>query len=321
MKRDNGRWCYAALVAGFLACAASPAAGQTAADVAAARDLFKEASALSQTNDWEGARKAYAKSLQLKRAAITLYSIGVAEKHTGHLLDALEHFRAFLAEPSSQATKPYEQPARDAIAELEKRVARIVLIIEPLEADPEVTIDGADVPKAALDHPRLIDPGAHEIVVHAKGYVPAKQSASTSEGQSTTVKIKLDPAPAEPVVAPPPATSSAAPVVMPHTDAPPAPNRTLPLALIGGGGALLVGGIVVGVLGVSQASSAPTKDGPQASSAKTKALVGDILGGAGIVAAGIGVVLLITSKPPKRDAAGSIGPWAAGSVGGMRVRF
>jgi hypothetical protein len=75
------------------------------------------------------------------------------------------------------------------------------------------------------------------------------------------------------------------------------------------------------MIGVSQASKAKTKDGPEASSAKTKALIGDILGGAGIVAAGVGVVLLVTTKAPKREAAGFITPWAAGNVGGMRVRF
>jgi hypothetical protein len=157
--------------------------------------------------------------------------------------------------------------------------------------------------------------------VTAKGYLPAKQSANVGEGASATVTFKLAPAPTAAVSPPPPHVDAGTTTSHVKTPVAPPPNRALPVALMGGGAALLVGGVVVGMLGVKDASNAPTKDGPEAHSAKTKALIGDVVGGAGIVAAGVGLVLFVTTKPAKREASRSIAPWAAGPVGGVSVRF
>jgi hypothetical protein len=315
---------------------AVPAAShaQSAADVASARDLFKEAALMGLKGDWEGARSAYAKSLKLKRAPITLYSIAVAEKNTGHLIDALEHFRAFLAEPSTPATQPYEDSARGATEELAKRVAHVLVKLTPDGAGPRVTIDGVEVPTAALDVPRMVDPGEHEVAASANGYLAAKQSVRLAEGGSTTVTLALAKAPVDAAAPEPPVLAPAARSTEPPSRAPdsaPLPNRTLPVALMVGGGALLAGGVVVGLLGVSQASGAPTQDGPDATSGKTKALAGDIVGGVGIAAAGLGVVLFVLGKPtrargssvaPQRhESAWSIMPWGCGDVAGLRLRY
>ena len=91
--------------------------------------------------------------------------------------------------------------------------------------------------------------------------------------------------------------------------------------IIGAGGAVFVGGLVVGLLGVSQASSATTKDGSDASAARTKGVVGDVVGGTGLAAVAVGGVLLLVGKPTKTGNAGAITPWASGSFAGARVAF
>src|SRR5690606_22178751 len=129
---------------------------QSAADVAVAREMFIEGSELARQGRWEQARERYERSLELKRAPITLYSLGVAQQQTGQLVEALESFRAFLAEPSAPATKEYEPLARQAVQELERRVAEIELRMSPADvAGLVVKIDGVAVPAAALDRPRL----------------------------------------------------------------------------------------------------------------------------------------------------------------------
>ncbi|HVY47558.1 MAG TPA: hypothetical protein VHB21_16830, partial [Minicystis sp.] len=98
MKRLRAALLAASLGAALFA-AAPCARAQDAADVAAARDLFNEATRYAAAGQWELARDRYQRSLTLKRAAITMYSLGVAQQNTGRLVEALESFRAFLAEP------------------------------------------------------------------------------------------------------------------------------------------------------------------------------------------------------------------------------
>src|SRR5271155_4606482 len=62
-----------------------PAHADAAADLGRARDLFLEGSKLSETGDWEGARDRFERSLKLKRAALTLYNLGIAQQEKGRL--------------------------------------------------------------------------------------------------------------------------------------------------------------------------------------------------------------------------------------------
>src|SRR3954466_12139883 len=74
-------------------------------DVAAARDLFREGSKLAEAGSWEAARDRFERSLKRKRAALTLYNLGIAQQETGHLADAIESYRAFLALPAEATTQ------------------------------------------------------------------------------------------------------------------------------------------------------------------------------------------------------------------------
>jgi hypothetical protein len=310
----------AALSAALLAAPAARA--QSAADVAAARELFKEGSRLGNEGRWDEARDRYERSLQLKRAAITLYSLGVAQHRTGRLVDALESLRAFLAEPPAPATEPWQGPAKELVAELEKRVASIELAITPPGLPGlSVTIDGKAIPAAALDRRRLVDPGAHQILVSATGHREARAQITLAEGSSQRVALTLVPAPR--VEPPLPPKTPLGPLR--REEAPPeAPSRALPFALLGGGAAALGAGIAVGWVGVGEAKSAPTRDGPEASRARAKMLAGDIVAGAGIAAAGAGLVVLVvqavSGKAPKPGSV-SLSVWTSGPGVGLAGRF
>lgn len=312
-----------ALVAAALAAALlgpAPARAQSAADVAAARDLFKEASRLGNEGKWEEARDRYERSLQLKRAAITLYSLGVAQHRTGRLVEALESLRAFLAEPSTPGTEAWIAPARELVAELEKRVASIELaVLPPALPGLSVKVDGQEIPAAALDRRRLLDPGAHQITASAAGHLPAHAQVTLAEGGAQRVQLTLVPAP--PVE--PPAPPKVPGVAPPREEPPrPTPHRALSFALLGGGAAALGVGLAVGWLGVGEAKAAPTRDGPEAKSARAKMLAGDVAAGAGIAAAGAGVVVLVvqavSGKAPK---AAGLSVWTTGQAVGLAGRF
>lgn len=302
-NRSSGASLGAAVLVATLACAAPRSAlAQSASDVEAARALFVEGAKLGNEGRWKEARDLYARSLQLKAAPITRYSLGVAQRETGHLADALSSFRAFLAEPEAPATARFTAPTRAAVTALEARVSRISIGIEPRAIDGlTLTIDGQPVPPAS-DAPREIDAGPHDVIARAPGFRPGSAHFVVAEGAGTAVTITLaattGPLASKALVRP---LDTLAP-----TDPPPTPNaapgRTLPFALLGVGGALFIGGATLGLVGVSQASGAPTRDGSAAHSAQAKGIAGDLLAGAGIATAGIGLILLLTrgsTSPPR----------------------
>jgi hypothetical protein len=298
----------AILLAALASSAVRPALAQSASDTDTARALFVEGARLGNEGRWREARDLYARSLQLKPAAITRYSLGVAQQETGHLADALACFRAFLAEPETTATARYTAPARAAVAALEPRVGRVSIVIEPRAIDGlSLTIDGQPVPPTS-DAPRDIDPGAHDLQARAPGFRPAAAHFVVAEGVGAAVSVTL---------APTTASLGSKAVVRPldaAVDAPPpppgAPSRALPFALLGIGGALFVGGATLGLVGVSQASNAATRDGAAAHAAQGKAIAGDILGGAGLAAAGVGLIILLTRgaspAPPNRSSGSTV---------------
>ncbi len=269
---------------------------QSPADVALARELFRDGAKLAQEARWAEARERYTRSLALRRAPLTLYSLGVANRELGRLVESLESFRAFLVEmdPQNAAYKPYEEPAREAVAALEKRVGRLDLQVVP--ADPKalsVRVDREEVPKAALGLPRIVDPGEHSIVVRAEGYGEASTTATVAEGEQITVTVKLVPLG---VKGPGPGPKKKPP----GGDTPPiVPERPVaPIVLLAGGATFLATGLTVGLIGVQKASNAPVQDGPDATQARRLALAGDIVGSLGVLAAGAGLAMLLLGKPP-----------------------
>jgi tetratricopeptide (TPR) repeat protein len=245
-----------AILAALLSLPAGLARAQSDKDVETARALFVEASTLADQGRFADARDRYQLSLRLRRAAITLYSLGVVDRELGRLVEAQESFRAFLAEPSAPGTQGYEEPARKALAEIDGKLAAA----------------------------RLAD--------------------------ATTA---------------PPAAGATAPLASGPVPAPLAPvarlDRTIPFALIGGGGALFVVGLVTGLVGLAQAGNAGSPTDAVAESARTKGFIGDFMAGAGLAAAGAGVVVLLVQKSPEPAKAASVRPWIAGTRAGVTIQF
>ena len=276
-----------------------PAAAQSPADVETARAIFVEGAKLANQGRWEQARELYARSLQLRPAPITHYSLGVAEKETGHLADALGSFRAFLAEPPTPATAAYVTPARAAIAALEQRIGRVKISIDPSPIEGlALAIDGQPAPVASQGGSREVDPGAHEVMARAPGFRAASARFSVAEGGAAVVVITLTPTPGS-------------------------GRRIVPLVLLGSGGALFSTGAVLGLVGVKQASHATTRNGPDARAARAKGIAGDVIGGVGLVSAGVGLVLLLTqSRPgPTPPSAGAVTLSTSEAGTGLEMRF
>lgn len=279
------------------------------ADIATARELFREGLELSKEEKWPEARVKLGQSLALKQAALTFYTLAVADKNTGHLVAALEHFRGFLAQPVTDKTESFVEPARRAVAELEKRVAGAIITVSP-RGSPNlaVRLDGEDLPLAALGRRRLLDPGEHVVTAKADGFVPKTQRLVVAEGETREVVLALERGPLD------------------EAPAPEAEVPWIPVILLGSGAVVAGAGLALGIVGVNEAKDAPTQDGEEADAAVKKTIAGDVLMGVGGAAAGVGLVLLILhfvaeDDEPPSAAPVAIHPWAAGNALGVELRF
>lgn len=168
-------------------------------------------------------------------------------------------------------------------------------------------------------HP--VDPGAHDIVARAPGRAEARAHLTVPEGGSVTVTLTLTPLP-----------SSRVPVEAEVDVRPPGPvareapgsggerwPRALPPALLGTGGAVVAGGVALGLAGLIDAQQAPSSRRAAAGDGEAAQIAGGVLIGAGVAAAGVGLVLLLVQ--PSRPVAAAARPWIRPGPGGVSVSF
>jgi hypothetical protein len=276
------------LLAGLLVFAnGRSASADSADDLARARDLFREGAALAERGDWKGALDRYERSAKIKRAALTLYNLGIAQAENGYLLDAIATFHDFLAEPVDPATARYVEPVRATVPKLEARLAHVEFTVTPKGTTVAVRVDGRELTTPAK--PTAVDPGVHQIVAVAAGFGEVRETIALPEGGHAAVSLDLE---------------SRRTV---------APSVVLPAALAVTGVTLLAGGTVMIGIGARAGLSRPDK------SATNTLVAGSVVGGVGALVLGIGIGMLV--RRPPRAAAATLLPWFDGRVGGLRANF
>jgi hypothetical protein len=193
--------------------------------------------------------------------------------------------------------------------------------------DVRVSVDGQQVAQRLDGSEIPIDPGAHTVRFERTGSAPIEQQVVVRVGDhhrsvSATFASPVAPAP------------SAAPTYA-LQEPPPSGGRSLvlPIALIGVGVASLGVASYFWLSGLSDHSSmgsgcAVTHSCTQSAvdAGQAKLVVGDVAGGLGIVAAGIGAgILLFGHSPSRAPASGSAGldvrPVAGGAAVDLTARF
>lgn len=272
--------------------ATTPAAANDAPDPRA-RALFREGITASKEQRWADARRALEKAVAIERAPILLYSLAVAERNTGKLVAAAGHFHEFLRLPAQGRSRAFREPAERALAEVEGRIGHVVVVLEPAAADAVVRIDDEALPRSALGGPHPIDPGTHVITVTAPGYRNLRRTIAIEPRGHEDVTLRLTAAPGH------------VPIV--------------PAVVLGIGGALMLAGVAVGVVGIVEATEARAAD--EAEPARAKAIAGNVTVGAGLLTFGVGLVLLLVNDDEAADSHAAISPWAGANGAGIELRF
>ena len=264
------------LIAALLSAALTPtvAFAQTSdADKGTARDLTIEGYKALQVNDYTAALDRFTRADALYHAPTVILGLARAHVGLGKLVSARELYNRLAHETlPSDASKASKKAVLDAQKELDALALRIPSVVISVKGNDaaKVTLDGIEVPTAALGVKRPVDPGKHVVTASAAGFATSEVTVILAEGKSETVTLKLKrgeaepppvvaivPAAKPPVATPMPPTAATTPALMPPTQPEPAPEqskgngstqKTIGLVALGVGAAgLLVGGITGGM--------------------------------------------------------------------------
>lgn len=311
MKAASSALTLALALLGLLASSAPATADPSEADLA-----FKKGRDFLKAGNYAAACEQFAKSQSLDPQLGTEFNLGECEEKLGKLAAALAHYRD-VADHDTNAQR--RSVAIDTAAELDKRVPRVQLQLDPPTAPATVKLGALAVPCVRGRCDARVDRGHYAAVATAPGYRDATATVDVA-GEGTTVIVKLELAPVtaaapqpRPPAPRPPAPPVTAAVAQPAREPaePPRSHRKLyAIGTVAAGGAALATGVVFGVLANSAWSDAKSACGGSTSCATPLDLVtaqklentansradvstGLFLAGAALAAAGI--VLYVTA--------------------------
>ncbi|HEV8550614.1 MAG TPA: hypothetical protein VGQ57_16325 [Polyangiaceae bacterium] len=201
----------AATAAFGMAALASPVRAEApSADIARARELFADATALEAAGDYGAARVKLEGALAIKETPGLRYHLAHCEEQSGALTEAGANYERAAELIRAGATAPDVEPLLPAAsARIDAHVARLEIVVPPgIVATAE--LDGKVLPPAAPGGVVKVDPCAHRLRVFSPGHADFTADMAFSSGERRTVKVFFDtsgPAPAE---APMAATASRA---------------------------------------------------------------------------------------------------------------
>ena len=234
----------AALVAS-LACARSgraeppePRAG------ALAQVLFEEAVALMEAGHFDEACPKLAESQRLDPAGGTLLNLASCLESQGLLASAYATYADAASAALRDGRKDREAIAREKLAAIQPRMARLELRVPNPAPGLEIKLDGIKLGAASWGTALPIDPGSHEVELSAPGRRRERRAFVVArDAARVTIDLPALEAEAPPAAAPPAQA----------TEEPPPRTRSNALAvgLVVGGATVTAAGLVVGAVALA----------------------------------------------------------------------
>ncbi len=286
--------------------------------------LFEDGRRYLANKEYALACTAFEQSQQADPAIGTQLNIALCYEEWGHVAAALKAFQE--AERVAQAKHDNRaKAARKKVDELTPKVPHLTLEV-PASADPSAIflLDGKEADKSVLGGDMILEPGDHTMEVRVPGVPPKTTTITLALGDHKRIPVEVPKPPTvvvrQVVQAPPPAAVAAPP-----------PPRDKPRLYAGIG--LAAGGVVA--VGVASAvalvarsdyntaiaqcpnSTCTTRKAyDDTQSAIRRANIASIVAGGGVVLAGAGVYLILTSHGHRAESRVSAAPLVApGTLG------
>lgn len=181
--------------------AAAVHAEPSAAEIAAARELFDQGIAFETKGQWAQALDRFRKVAAVKTTPQVRFHIALCLENTGKLVDALVEFqRAQIDAEKDPAAAVVITNSSKHVAELKERIPRVVVTTDA--PSPTLSIDGNVVAGSLIGAPIPLDPGKHVIRVTASKRKTFTRELELVERAGTTNVVATLP-PEDEVVAPP----------------------------------------------------------------------------------------------------------------------
>jgi len=268
--------------------------------LAPARALFAEALSDEQAQRFSDALQKFQRVRAVRDTASVEYRIGTCYEGLGQPLPAFAAYRqAMVLGQSDFESADVVTAAGDRLQALAKHIARLTLVLpSPAPTDVQIRIDDTPVSQLAVANPVPLEPGDHVVVVTAAGVAPYRSEVALSDGAQASLRVSLTPLASGSASSDVPGESSAG------------STSTAGWISIATGGALLATSAVLLVARHDDISTLdrdcpgglcpPGANAPELDSTRSRAVAegptGVALGIAGIVAAGVGAVLVLAAK-------------------------
>lgn len=198
--------------------------------------------------DYAAALERYRAAYQLVRVPTAGLELARAQQALGQWVEAnataVEVINLPRSEPEPEVFEQARGAARELLRELSPRVPALQLELSPAEIEARVKIDGEEMPFTRGALPFKLNPGTHEVRVHAAGHRPELHAVTLVERELRTLQLTLHP---EEVPSPAPPSSTAPPIFMTDHDEG-AGARSRGYVALGVAGAAALVGSVAGVL-------------------------------------------------------------------------
>jgi hypothetical protein len=228
---------------------AEAASASNPEDAALAEELFRQAKAAMEAEQWEEACPKLGESFRLDPAGGTMLTLALCHESQGRTAAAWAEFGEALSFAKRDGRANRESIARERMDALRPQLVRLRVVVASATAGIAGLVlkrDGIEIKRPAWDVAAPVDPGEHEIEATAPGYEPFRTKVrATTEGATVAVAVPALSPDASLVVAP----------VLPVRIVPPPPvaerpssDRTKDTLRLGsyGAGALAVIGLGLG---------------------------------------------------------------------------
>jgi len=176
-----------ALAATLASTPTSVAAQSEVERTALARELFAEGTAHLEAEQFEEAAEKLQRAYELRAAPGIGFNLAAAYEQLGRLVEALELLRGVLSDAST--SNDIKRLARQARERIEPRIARLTIRVPDGSEGAEITLDGREVLRAALDVAAPVDPGEHVIVLSRDGTTVSAERVTLADGASEEVVL------------------------------------------------------------------------------------------------------------------------------------
>ena len=165
-------------------------------DRAAARDLFREGVELQRASRFAEALDRFTRANSVVNAPTNMLRIAECHAALGHLVEALEMYRALQRYPMPPSPPPAfvqaVEQGREEMKTIEPRVPELKVDVTPPQVPTlSVTIDDQPLHSALVGVSRPINPGTHKVVATAPGYSRAEQSVDVKERARQAITLNL----------------------------------------------------------------------------------------------------------------------------------